>query len=73
MGEINTNCLAGMRCPFCGSLGPFTIESLISIIVNDDGVEEYGDAYWDGQSAIYCGKCDTQGTVNQFEEERVAA
>jgi hypothetical protein len=38
----NTNCLAGIRCPECGSEGPFVIEVTHQVVMGD---EEIGRAH----------------------------
>lgn len=35
----NTSCLMGMKCPKCGSLGPFGIGTFATAIVADDGIK----------------------------------
>lgn len=57
MTEENTNCLAGMKCPECGSLGPFRFPASCWAIVNDDGVEESTDFDWDENAIGRCVSC----------------
>lgn len=65
----NTNCLEGMRCPNCGSYGPFRIAASIFVIVTDDGTEDEGGGYeWEDTSACICGACDHPGTIALFTE-----
>ncbi len=63
---MNTNCLEGIRCPECGSYGPFGIGTHCSAIVHDDGVEETSGHEWDKFSPITCQKCDHDGAVGDF-------
>jgi len=63
---MNTNCLAGMRCPTCKSEGPFRITGTASFLVSDDGTDEGSDIEWDGSSICACGECDTVKTVCDF-------
>ena len=37
----NTNCLEGMRCPVCGSLGPYMIDGTATFEVSDEGSSEF--------------------------------
>ena len=63
----NTNCLEGMACPQCGSLGPFTIEIKTTVVMHDDGSElGRGHEQWDGDSYCGCRECDTHGVVSDF-------
>ena len=68
-GEIpGENCLEGMRCPNCGSYGPFLIEIKTTALVCDDGIEEYGDAEWDADSWCTCQECMDSRKVFRFRE-----
>lgn len=65
----NSNCLEGMRCPKCGSEGPFRIEVRVMAMVHDDGTDLLdGDTEWDKDSSCVCGesKCEHFGTVEEF-------
>ena len=64
----NTNCLEGIRCPECGSLGPFSIGTYSSAIVHDDGISETSEHEWDKDSPISCRACDEDGHVADFTE-----
>lgn len=67
----NSNCLEGMRCPKCKSLGPFIIETLKQFLVSDEGTEDVGsDTHWDGDSYCRCQECDTDGKVWDFTENK---
>ena len=63
---MNTNCLEGVACPKCESLGPFGIGTHCSAIVHDDGIEETSDHEWDKDSPITCQECDHYGKVSDF-------
>jgi len=43
MTKKNTNCLRGYACPVCASLGPFSVESQLLMIWEDDGVADMDD------------------------------
>jgi hypothetical protein len=62
----NTNCLAGMKCPECSSLGPFRITGEASFLVTDDGTEEFGDTEWTDLSSCMCAGCSFAGHVEDF-------
>ena len=63
----NTNCLVGIRCPSCGSEGPFIIEATVQVVMSDEG-SEYGegDLHWDEESYMRCAECDFDGTAADF-------
>lgn len=57
--SANTNCLEGLKCPGCGSLGPFDIVlGSARAIVHDDGIEETAEHDWNSNSPIRCRRCD---------------
>lgn len=68
---VNDNCLKGLRCPKCGSLGPFSIGTYSSAIVHDDGIAETSDHDWDKDSPCTCQACDKDGKVADFDIEPV--
>jgi hypothetical protein len=66
----NTNCLAGIRCPSCGSEGPFIIEVTQQVRMYDEGSEECGsDTQWEDESYMRCEACDFDGTASDFKEQ----
>lgn len=62
----NTNCLAGMKCPKCGSEGPFDISVQAFARVHDDGVDEVWDFEWQNESPCDCRECKFEGKVEDF-------
>lgn len=65
----NENCLAGLRCPKCGSYGPFGIAiTAWAVSVTDDGFTDVEDAEWDRDSIIRCETCNEVATVADFDE-----
>ena len=66
--DKNTNCLAGMKCPECGSLGPFALASYGIAEVTDSGVEEYYDVEWDDDCFCHCLLCGRYATVGDFKD-----
>lgn len=67
----NENCLAGLRCPKCGSYGPFGIAiTTWAANVTDEGFSDVGDAEWDRDSIIRCETCNEVATVADFDEGR---
>ncbi len=67
--DQNTNVLAGMACPKCGSLGPFGIAAECWATVYDSGVEETGDFEWADEAACRCDECQHMATVEDFRIE----
>lgn len=65
----NSNCLIGIKCPKCESLGPFRIASLCSAEVHDDGIESSTNYEWDETSACSCLQCHENGKVEDFMEK----
>ena len=66
----NTNCLAGIRCPSCGSEGPFIIQVTQQVRMYDEGTEECGsDIQWGDASYMRCEACDFDGTAADFSGE----
>ena len=67
----NENCLAGFRCPSCGSEGPFKIEARVLVTVYDDGTDgSYSGTEWDGGSYCECFDCGKDGTVKDFTNKK---
>lgn len=64
----NSNCLAGMKCPKCGSEGPFNIVMSSEFMLYDDGTAGYGDTEWGPESRCRCPGCQFEGTVRDFQE-----
>lgn len=68
----NTNCLAGLRCPECGSYGPFWINVTIhaEVLMCDDGTEDTKtqNTDWDDESDFRCSECRHTGTGKDFQE-----
>ncbi len=70
----NENCLRGMRCPHCGSEGPFNIAIDAVYIVTDDGVEDQiSEMDWDNASYCACRDCGNTQTVGDFYVENADA
>lgn len=65
----NENCLAGMRCPKCGSFEPFYIMGVALFEVHDDGIEECLEPEWEDGSYCRCRECEFTGQVKDFEIE----
>lgn len=68
MKKHNENCLAGLRCPQCRSLGPFLIMGTSTFLVYDDGTEEHDGVEWEGGNPCTCRACGRSETVSAFEE-----
>lgn len=65
----NTNCLAGLRCPQCGSYEPFSILGQANVVVYDEGTDEGSSIEWDYDSHARCIACGKIGKVGDFLEE----
>jgi len=66
-GEVeNENCLAGMRCPECGGLGPFEIETATTVTMADTGSLATHDIEFGAFAHISCPRCGHEGKVWQF-------
>jgi len=62
----NTNCLAGMKCPKCGSLAPFNIQAFCMVTVFDNGTEDAENFDWDENSFCSCPKCGYSESIREF-------
>lgn len=69
--SANTNCLAGMKCPKCDSLEPFSIVCKIGCLVYDDGtdLDHSWDTEWDADSYCRCHECEFEGIVHDFKAQ----
>ena len=68
MVDPNVNCLAGKRCPKCGSHGPFEVEVTMRILLSDTGSDDAEDGtidYEDNAPAM-CYDCRYEGKFNDF-------
>lgn len=68
MTNPNTNCLEGMKCPECGSYGPFDIVGTSLFSVHDDGTDGHGDVEWDDESLTMCPTCNKVGKLQDFRD-----
>lgn len=64
--STNSNVLDGLKCPECGSLGPYSILASCFATVTDDGIEETKEFSWQESAYCRCHSCDYQGTVDDF-------
>jgi hypothetical protein len=62
----NTNCLDGLKCPKCGSLGPYGISVRAFATVSDDGTDEFDGVEWEDDSYCGCMECNFKGEVRNF-------
>ena len=67
----NSNCLIGMRCPKCGSFGPYEISGGCEVEVGDDGTAEAVNFTWDDSTYCRCRKCGNLKKVGDFKENWV--
>lgn len=70
MKTENANCLAGMKCPKCGSLEPFGIEVTMTVTMCDDGTDDYGNSEWEDTSYCECRACCFHGIAGDFRVDR---
>ena len=67
----NKNCLAGMKCPQCGSLEPYRIETRTVMHWTDEGEDYMADKgsnqEWDDDSYCQCLNCKLEGKVIDFQ------
>ena len=67
---MNENCLEGICCPKCGSIGPFRIACTAVCYLTDDGpTEDFTHVDYDENSMIRCEDCDCQKTMGEFTEQ----
>ncbi|NOG70464.1 hypothetical protein [Roseicella sp. DB1501] len=68
--SVNTNCLEGMACPKCKSLGPFVIQVSTRMLIEDEGsTGEHDDLEWTDKSSCRCKACDHEGVLLDFKVE----
>ena len=65
---MNENCLDVMRCPGCGSYGPFDISVECTATMHDSGVEHCVDYEWDDSSWCNCRLCEYGEQVLLFKK-----
>lgn len=68
--STNENCLNGMICPQCESMGPFHIVVTAGATVYDSGTDflEGGTVEWSDSSPCVCHDCGHAATVKDFTE-----
>jgi hypothetical protein len=68
----NNNCLAGKRCPNCGSYGPFEVVVSIRVLLYDTGADdaEDGSIEYDEDSPAICEACQYSGKFGDFHGKR---
>lgn len=70
MKNPNKDFLLGMKCPGCGSFGPFYIDTDSVALVCDSGVASTSGAdEWNYDSNCRCPKCENEGEVKDFSRE----
>jgi hypothetical protein len=65
---MNENCLEGLRCPNCGSYGPFHISVRTIALMDDDGTLDYEGAEWEDDSYCDCQECHHVATAGDFKD-----
>jgi len=68
MSSTNTNCLAGVKRPHCGSEDAFYISARVLAYVTDGGAEaaDYASIDWDPDSHTECAECCGHGLFSDF-------
>jgi hypothetical protein len=63
----NTNVLKDMKCPNCGSEGPFDMEGItVFEDVEDNGTSTYLDVKFPDGAYVICDACECEGTYSGF-------
>lgn len=62
----NDHLLAGIRCPECGSYGPFNILCTAWFEVDDGGTGNPKNVGWDNESTVKCANCGKTGVEDDF-------
>lgn len=62
----NTNMLEGMQCPKCGSEGPFRIVCTSTVLIYDDGTDDFEWTNWEPDSWCQCVNCEFAATARDF-------
>lgn len=65
----NVNCLAGKRCPSCGSFGPLEVQVSMRVLLYDEGTDnaDDGSVEFDGGSGAMCYTCRYEGKLRDFD------
>jgi hypothetical protein len=65
----NVNCLAGKRCPKCGSFGPLEVQVSMRVLLYDEGTDDAddGSVEFDDGSAAMCYACQYEGKLRDFD------
>lgn len=65
----NVNCLAGKRCPKCGSYGPFEVVVSMKVLLCDNGSDdsEDGTIEYDDESPAACYSCHYEAKFGDFD------
>jgi len=66
---INSNCLAGKRCPMCGSYGPLEVQVSMRVLLYDEGTEDAddGSVEYDDHADTTCYACRYEGKLRDFD------
>lgn len=67
----NENCLEGLACPDCGSVGPFDIHARCIVRMGDQGSEYAIDFDWEDHDHAGCPNCGYGGPVCSYRLDRV--
>jgi hypothetical protein len=65
----NVNCLAGKRCPKCGSYGPLEVQVSMRVLLYDEGTDDADDGSieYDDDATAMCYACRYEGKFGDFD------
>lgn len=65
--KVNTEALAGVKCPSCGHMDSFWISTDCDALWTDDGPKEYNDASFSPRDTYCtCHKCGFNADIEDF-------
>lgn len=66
---MNTNCLEGIECPYCGSEEPFDIIGTARFRVYDQGSDIFWELEWEDNAFCECIECGYMASIAKFREK----
>ena len=74
---MNTNCMAGLRCPECGGDDSLLVQALLWVELTDDGTDPFadstrgrGEVAFDGNNYAACPACGFEAKLRRFHIKR---
>ena len=69
---MNNYHLKGIKCPICGSEGPFIVDVQTQVLMFDDRLDGLGGDYsWGDNAYMRCFECDQDGLVRHFRTRSI--